>query len=90
MSARGEIEAAHHPVTGDQIGYKLRGYQKATNREDPTSISVSEMLVNAGVPPKPQVDYIDPNHEKAVRAKVREWPDAWDRKSAPTVSYVEA
>lgn len=85
--ARGEIELAFDPNDGREIGYKLRGFQKANDREDPTSISFSEMLVNAGVPPKPQVNFIDPNHEKSVRAKVGVWPKVWDRKSGPTVSY---
>jgi hypothetical protein len=84
---RGELEVATHPITGEEIGYKLRGPQKPSNREDPTSISYSEMLVNAGVPPKPQVNFIDPDHEKAVRLKVKVWPKCWDRKSAPSVSY---
>lgn len=87
MLLDGTIEPAFNPFTGDQIGFKLRGFQKATNREDTTSISFSEMMVNAGVPPKPQVNFIDPNHEKSVRAKVGAWPDVWDRKGAPTVSY---
>lgn len=87
MRSRGELEIATHPATGELIGYKLRGPQKPTQREDPTSISFTEMLVNAGVPPKPQVIYIDPEHEKAVRMKVRLWPKVWDRKSSPGVVY---
>jgi hypothetical protein len=87
MLLDGTIEPAYNAFTGAHIGYKLRGFQKPTNREDPTSISFSEMLVNAGVPPKPQVNFIDPNHEKSVRAKVRVWPKCWDQKSAPSVSY---
>lgn len=83
MFSRGEIEVAHHPTTGDPIGYKLRGFQKATNREDPTSISLSEMKVNAGEPPKPLVYTLDKNHVKSVRAKVHAWDSVWDRNAAP-------
>jgi hypothetical protein len=87
MRANGEIEMAYHPVTGTQIGYKLRDCHKAATRQDDGAISVTEMKVNIGEPTKALDGEMNKYYVNAVQEKVREWPGAWDRKSAPTVNY---
>lgn len=84
MLQRGQVDQALHPTTHQLFGYKLReSFEKANParpRPSQSSITLTETLLNVGLPRRSN----DSPAREAVEAaqdKIRAWPYVWNERA---------
>jgi len=78
---RGELDLALHPVSKIVIGFKVRESFESADPVSPRpsccSITLSEMLLNVGIPPRSK-DFPSREAILAAQEKIRVWPTVFD------------